>query len=119
MSKGFRVEYFSDVGTGPRYDADVVEGEVSRDDVFMHGQKPLAGTEVNYPGTSEVVEDSEAVEKAYEQILESGLEPGQFYITEDGERNFRVEVYGEGRQETDNVSEDFVNDAVEELEQLF
>ena len=117
--KGFEVEYFSDVGTGPRYQVNMEQGEVARDNVFMHGQGPLAGTDVNYPGTQEVAEGDEDLEKAYEQIMHSGLEPGQFYISEEGERNFRVEVYGEGLEEVDNVSEDFVDEAVEELEQLF
>ena len=117
--KGFEVEYFSDVGTGPRYQVNMEEGEATRDEVFMHGQGPLARTDVNYPGTQKVAEDAENLEKAYKQIMDSGLEPGQFYVSKKGERNFRVEVYGEGLEEVDNVSEDIVDEAVAELEQLF
>lgn len=119
MSEGFEVEYFSDVGTGPRYAVDADTGEIRRDDVFMHGEGPVANSDTGYPGEPSIVTDEEAAEEAYRQILGSGLEPGQFYIQEEGDRSFRVELYGEDLEEAEEVDSEFVQEAVETLEDVF
>ncbi|MFB6175416.1 MAG: hypothetical protein ABEJ87_05620 [Candidatus Nanohalobium sp.] len=117
--KGFEVEYFTDFSTGPRYTVDVATGEVLRDDVFMHGEGPIANSGNQYPGEPNTVIDLDAAEEAYDQITGSGLEPGDFHVHRNSDRDFRVEVYGEGSREVKDVDEDVVYDAVEELEDLF
>jgi hypothetical protein len=120
--KGFEVEYFSEVGTGPRYRVDAETGEIARDDVFMHGEGPLTESNMPYPGEPDVLADAEAAEEAYEQILETGLEPGEFHKYEPvDDRAFRVEVYGPADEpdEVECVDTDLVNQATEDLDDLF
>lgn len=117
--EGFEIEYFTDFGTGPRYSVDVESGEVLKDDLFMHGEGPISDSDVHYPGEADAVVDVDAAEEAYEQILDSGLEPGHFHVHRDGDRNFRVAVYGDESEEVEEVDEDLIYDAVEGLEGIF
>ena len=119
MGRGFEIEYFSDLGTGPRYRVDAEHGFITRDEVFISGEGPLAESEESYPGSFEGMIDTETAEKAYRQILDSGLEPGEFFVSErNGERGFRVEVYGEESRPSDvEVEQDYINDVVEGLDE--
>lgn len=117
--EGFEVEYFSEIGTGPRYRVDVETGEISKDSVFMHGEGPISDSDTEYPGSPENVADFDTADQAYQKILDAGLEPGEVHIHRNGDRDFRIEVYGDQVEEVDDVDEDFVYDAIEELEQLF
>lgn len=117
--KGFEVEYFSEIGTGPRYRVDAETGEIAKDEVFMHGEDPLANSDTNYPGSPKNVEDAEAAEAAYDLILGADLEPGEFHVHRNGERDFRVEVYGEGAEEVADINEEFIYEATEGLDEVF
>ncbi len=121
--KGFEVEYFSDIGTGPRYRVDAETGEIAKDDLFMHGEGPLAGSDDAYPGDPDIVTDAEVTDQAYEKILEAGLEPGESYEERPLEgQSFRVEVYDGTQAEPEEVEEvnaGLIRQATEGLEELF
>lgn len=123
MSEKFKVEYFTDMSSGPRYVVDVETGDIRKDDSFISGDAAISD-DVTYPGPSETLKDIEVAEEAYEEILSSGLELGEFY-EEDldvNERGVRVQIYDGESDELERVEEveqKFIDKAVEGLEEAF
>lgn len=124
MSGKFEIEYFTGISSGPRYVVDVDSGEIQRDESFMSGTAAISD-DARYPGTPDSIVDQEVVEEAYQKIIESGIETGEFYeevAAPDG-RGVRVKVFEEDRaedlQRVDEVDERYIEEAVEELDQMF
>ncbi|MFB6114793.1 MAG: hypothetical protein ABEK04_00755 [Candidatus Nanohalobium sp.] len=123
MSEKFEIEYFTDMSSGPRYVVDAETGDIRRDESFISGEAAVSD-DVTYPGTPEVLNDTEVAEEAYEEILGSGIKPGEFY-EEDldvNERGVRVQVYddeSEGLERVSEVEREFIDRAVEGLEEAF
>lgn len=117
MGRGFEIEYFSELGLGPRYRVDAEEGFITRDKAFISGDGPVANSEESYPGSFDGEIDLETAQKAYDKILDSGLESGQFFVSEELNRGFRVEVYGEESGEVDNIEADYIDEVVEGLDE--
>lgn len=123
MSEKFKIEYFTDMSSGPRYVVDAEAGDIRKDDSFISGDAAISD-DVNYPGTPETLNDIEIAEEAYREILGSGLEPGEFYKEDlnTDERGVRVQVYDGESDELERVEEverEFIDRAVEGLEEAF
>lgn len=123
MSEKFEVEYFTDMSSGPRYVLDAETGDIRKDSSFISGDAAISD-DVKYPGTPETLNDTELAEEVYDQILASGLESGEFY--EEGldvnERGVRVQMYDEESEDLERVEEvdrEFIDRAVEGLEEAF
>ena len=116
MSGGFEIEYFSDIGLGPRYRVDAEEGFITRDEAFMSADGPVADSEKSYPGSFDGEIDLEVARQAYEKILDQGLEPGDFFVSREDDRGFRVQVYGDDSRAVEEVDSQYIDEIVQDLD---
>lgn len=117
MGQGFEIEYFSEIGLGPRYRVDAEQGFITREEAFISADGPMADSEKPYPGSFDGEIDAEVAQESYEKILDSGLEPGDFFVSRQQDQGFRVQVYGEESRSVDELDSEYVEEVVQGLDE--